>query len=62
LGGTVELARPWSDAQPHGRRLQEIGDARIELDETIADPTASSLYLAGAGVRPICSRFAHLDP
>ncbi len=32
------------------RRLQDIGDARIELEEAIADPTASSMSLAGAAL------------
>jgi serine/threonine protein kinase len=34
------------------RRLQDIGDARIELEELIADPTASSLSLAAAVMEP----------
>ncbi len=32
------------------RRLQDIGDARVEIEEAIADPTASSVSLAGAAL------------
>ncbi|MHC5006263.1 MAG: protein kinase domain-containing protein [Planctomycetota bacterium] len=37
-------------ARDRKRRLQDIGDARIELEEAIADPTSSSLSLAGAAL------------
>jgi len=37
-------------AKDRKRRLQDIGDARIELEEAIADPTGSSLNLAAAAL------------
>ena len=32
------------------RRLQDIGDARVEIEETLTDPLSSSLSLAGAAL------------
>jgi Tol biopolymer transport system component/aminoglycoside phosphotransferase (APT) family kinase protein len=47
---TVQLLLRRCLARDRKRRLQDIGDARIELEEAIADPTSSSLSLAGAAL------------
>ncbi|MCE9618463.1 MAG: serine/threonine-protein kinase [Planctomycetes bacterium] len=38
------------------QRLHDIGDARIDLDASIADPTGTSLHLSGAGLGAAAGR------
>jgi serine/threonine-protein kinase len=47
---TIRLLLRRCLAKDRKRRLQDIGDARIELDEAIADPSGSSLNLAAAAL------------
>ena len=47
---TVHLLLRRCLAKDRNRRLRDIGDVKIELEAAVADPTASSLGLAGAGL------------
>ncbi len=47
---TVQLLLRRCLAKDRKQRLQDIGDARIELETAIADPTSSALKLAGVAL------------
>ena len=53
---TVQLLVRRCLAKDRNRRLHDIADARIELEQAIADPTSSSLTLAG---RALAGRSIH---
>ena len=48
---TIQLLLRRCLTKDRKRRLHDIADARIELENAIVDPTASSLTLAGAALR-----------
>ncbi len=47
---TIHLLLKRTLAKDPSRRLRDIGDARVELDEALRDPSATSLNLAGAAL------------
>ena len=58
---TIQLMLRRCLAKDHEKRLRDIGDARIELEQAIADPTSSSFGLATAAVpEEASSRRRHL--
>jgi len=53
---TVQLLLRRCLAKDRRRRVQDIGDARVELEEAIADPKSSALGLAASAVRDADAR------
>ena len=53
---TIHLLLRRCLAKDHKRRLQDIGSARVEIEEAIADPSGSSLSLAVGALRAADAR------
>jgi len=47
---TIQLLLRRCLAKDRNRRLRDIGDARVELEDAIADPSSTSLRLAGSAL------------
>ncbi|MCH7547495.1 MAG: protein kinase, partial [Planctomycetes bacterium] len=57
---TIHLLLRRCLAKDRKRRLQDIGSARVEIDEAIADPSGSSLSLAAGALEASTTRHAGL--
>ena len=53
---TIHLLLRRCLAKDHKRRLQDIGSARVEIEEAIADPSGSSLSLAMSALQAVDAR------